>query len=89
MCIPEDMFCYCLSFLIHLKKNVKKNTCTGTIFKHSPSESQGLQLRRLSMVNTWYFRFRRECRLSVHPSGHDFYVENVSFLEANFGWQEV
>ena len=39
------------------------------------------------MLNTRYFRFGREFRLSVCPLGHDFYEENISALEANFGWQ--
>ena len=51
--------------------------------------SQGSRFRRPSMLNTRYFRFGREFRLSVRPSGHDFYVENISALEANFGWQEA
>ena len=36
-----------------------------------------------------YFRFGREFRLSVRPLGRDFYEENISALEANFGWQEA
>ena len=50
---------------------------------------QGSRLRHPSMLNTRYFRFGREFQLSVRLSGHDFYVENISALEANFGWQEV
>ena len=50
---------------------------------------QGLRLRCPSMLNTRYFRFGREFRLSVCPLGRDFYEENISALEANFGWQEV
>ena len=50
---------------------------------------QGSRLRRPSMLNTWYFRFGHEFRLSVRPSGRDFYVENISASEANFGWQEA
>ena len=45
---------------------------------------QGSRLRRLSMLNTRYFRFGPEFRLSVRPSGCDFYVDNISALEANF-----
>ena len=43
----------------------------------------------LSMLNKRHFRFGREFQLSVRPSGRDFYVENISALEANFGWQEA
>ena len=50
---------------------------------------QGSRLRRPSMLNTRYFRFGRKFRLSVRPSGRDFYEENISALEANFGWQET
>ena len=50
---------------------------------------QGSQLRRPSMLNTRYFRFGRKFQLSVRPSGRDFYEENISALEANFGWQEA
>ena len=50
---------------------------------------QGSRLRRPSMLNTRYFRFGRKFRLSVCPSGRDFYEENISALEANFGWQET
>ena len=46
--------------------------------------TQGSRLRRPSMLNTRYFRFGREFRLSVRPSGHDFYEENISALEAKF-----
>ena len=49
---------------------------------------QGSRLRRPSM-STRYFRFGREFRLSMHPSGRNFYEENISALEANFIWQEV
>ena len=35
---------------------------------------QGSRLRRPSMLNTRYFRFGREFRLSVRPSGRNFYV---------------
>ena len=35
---------------------------------------QGSRLRRPSMLYTQYFRFGREFRLSVRPSGRDFYV---------------
>ena len=35
---------------------------------------QGSRLRRPSMLYTRYFRFGREFRLSVRPSGRDFYV---------------
>ena len=46
--------------------------------------SQVSRLHCPSMLNTRYFRFGREFRLSVCPSGRDFYVENISALEANF-----
>ena len=36
------------------------------------------------MLNTRYFRFGCEFRLSVPPSERDFYEENISALEANF-----
>ena len=52
-------------------------------------KGQGSRLRRPSMLNTRYFRFGREFRLSVRLSGRDFYEENISALEANFGWQEA
>ena len=45
-------------------------------------------IRRPSMLNTRYFRFGRKFRLSVRPD-RDFYVENISALEVNFGWQEA
>ena len=41
------------------------------------------------MLNTRYVRFGRKFRLSVRPSGRDFYEENISALEANFGSQEA
>ena len=47
--------------------------------------TQGSRLRRPSILNTRYFRFGRKFRLSVHPSGRDFYEGNISALEANFG----
>ena len=50
---------------------------------------QGSRLRRPSMLNTRYFRFGRKFRLSVRPSGRDFYEETISALEVNFGWQEA
>ena len=46
-------------------------------------------IRHPSMLNTRYFRFGRKLRLSVRPSGRDFYVENISALEVNFGWHEA
>ena len=46
---------------------------------------QGSRLRRPSILNTRYFRFGRKFRLSVRPSGRDFYEGNISALEANFG----
>ena len=46
---------------------------------------QGSRLRRPSILNTRYFRFGRKFRLSVCPSGRDFYEGNISALEANFG----
>ena len=46
--------------------------------------NQGSRLRRPSMLNTRYFRFGRKFRLSVGPLGRDFYIENISALEANF-----
>ena len=51
--------------------------------------SQGSRLRRPSMLNTRYFRFGCKFRLSVRPSERDFYEENISALEVNFGWQEA
>ena len=50
---------------------------------------QGSRLRCPSMLNMRYFRFGRKFRLSVRPSGCDFYVDNISALEANFEWQEA
>ena len=47
--------------------------------------TQGSRLRRPSILNTRYFRFGRKFRLSVRPSGRDFYEGNISALEANFG----
>ena len=52
-------------------------------------EDQGSRLCRPSILNTWYFRFGREYRLSVRLQERDFYEENISALEANFGWQEA
>ena len=48
-------------------------------------QRQGSRLRRPSILNTRYFRFGRKFRLSVRPSGRDFYEGNISALEANFG----
>ena len=36
-----------------------------------------------------YFRFGCKFLLSVHPSGCDFYEENIPALEANFIGQEA
>ena len=46
---------------------------------------QGSRLCRPSMLNTRYFRFGREFWLSER----DFYIENISALEANFSLQEA
>ena len=51
--------------------------------------AQGVRLCLSSMLNMRYFRFGRSFRLSVRPLGRDFYEENISALEANFGWQEA
>ena len=50
---------------------------------------QGSRLRCPRMLNMRYFRFGRKFRLSVRPSGRNFYVDNISALEANFEWQEA
>ena len=73
---------------LHLKKN-------QILFKYiqihfaNTIYSQVSRLHRPGMLNTHYFRFVRKFRLSVRRSGRDFYEENISTLEANFGWQEA
>ena len=44
------------------------------VYHPKPLGLQGSRLRRPSMLYTRYFRFGREFRLSVRPSGRDFYV---------------